>query len=734
MAQLDNTLFLEALKLYKKNDFNSCEKILATLVNKSPENIKYLSLLANLYINNNLINQALALHGRMLELDNKNSNLYFQKGNLVVLLSKYADAVLSFQKAINIEPNRSDYLCNFGYALIQLTSYEDASLILKKAENIDTNNYLIKHYLGLVYFNLKKYDIGLKYFNSSEFLSPNFIPSLIYKSKCLFHLGAYLEAIQVLEKTLENEINKKNFEILSLLGLFNIHLNSLENALKYFNLADNINPNSSENLSNISGVQIALNDLEGALKNALKALEIDSKNNSAINNLANIYLSLGEINLALEQYDKSIQINPHNFSIYSNKLFCESLSNDLSPDLKFNDHIKFGEVVLNYVKSNYSEIVLTNDLNPDRVINIGFVSGDLRDHPVINFMECIFKYLDKGKFRLFAFHNYPTEDSTSLRLKSDFFSWHEVFHLSDTALAKLIQHQNIDILFDLSGHTGNNRLPVFALKAAPIQISWIGYPLTTGLKTIDYTFLDGKAPSGVFDKGYVEKIVYLPFSHPFQPANPSPSINALPALSKGFITLGMLNNARKFSNESLENWSLVLKKIPNSILMIGGISQQLLQENLLKKLQGLGIPSHRIQFSPKLPLYDFLELHHQIDFCLDTYPYSGGSTSAHSLWMGVPVLTLKGNAPESLQTMGHLIAHNLQDWGAESINEYLEKAKYWSEHLQELAIIRSELRNRFASVDGSEWKTYTGGVALALSQIWRRHCQGLPPDSFRVNC
>jgi predicted O-linked N-acetylglucosamine transferase (SPINDLY family) len=236
----------------------------------------------------------------------------------------------------------------------------------------------------------------------------------------------------------------------------------------------------------------------------------------------------------------------------------------------------------------------------------------------------------------------------------------------------------------------------------------------------------------MYDSLYVEKIVYLPQSFPFKPANPSPHVNKLPALENGYITFGMFNNSRKFSLDSIKLWGKVMQLIPNSKIMFAGVSNHIFKGKLYQRLEEQGIEASRISVEPQLPLFEFLELFHKVDICLDTFPYSGGTTTAHSLWMGVPVLTLSGETLESNQSGAHLLTNGLQEWICCSHEEYLLKAKYWSDHIQELNNLRKSLRQTFETTDGSSWDIFSKGLELALTQMWLKYCMNLPTESFRI--
>jgi predicted O-linked N-acetylglucosamine transferase (SPINDLY family) len=470
----------------------------------------------------------------------------------------------------------------------------------------------------------------------------------------------------------------------------------------------------------------------GALFYAIRGLALNPNSLSCLNNLGNIYLEQGKSDLAFAQFKKAIELDPNNFSIFSNLLYCSNLLSDLPKEILFDYHCQFGKVLMDFTSSRYPEIPLKNSLEVNRKLKIGFVSADLRDHAVVNFMEPIFANLDQSKFHLIAFSNSGITDSTTDRIKKYFSDWHQVLMMNDYDLAQLIAKLEIDILFDLSGHTAHNRLPVFAMSPAPIQMTWIGYPCTTGLKTMDYVLFEAQTPDGFMDKEYIEKIIYLPMSFPFKPFEPSPSIEPLPALRNGYLTFGVFNSPKKYSSTSINLWIKTLNALPTSKIVFGGVADNGLRKNLLSKFSEKNIGSDRISFLDYMPIDKFLMAHQAIDICLDTYPYSGGTTTNHALWMGVPVLTLRGETNASLQSTGILNSQGLVNWSCANEDEFIEKARYWDKQLEELGQIRFKIRQNFQFGDSETFKNIVHGFEKALSMAWIRYCNKEAPTTFRV--
>jgi predicted O-linked N-acetylglucosamine transferase (SPINDLY family) len=291
----------------------------------------------------------------------------------------------------------------------------------------------------------------------------------------------------------------------------------------------------------------------------------------------------------------------------------------------------------------------------------------------------------------------------------------------------------IDVLIDLSGHTALNRLPMFARKPAPVQVTWMGYPGTTGLRAMDYFFADPHfLPPGEFDRHFTEKLVYLPTA-PFQPQRSAPPVNALPALANGFVTFGSFNRLGKLNASTVDLWSKLLREIPGSRMLLAGLDPQVDRRPLLRRFADRGIAEERLTLHDRCGVLTYLALHHQVDLCLDTMPYNGGTTTIHGLWMGVPTLTVAGPTPASRQGAAILGQMQLHEFIARDSRDFIARGLHWNRHLEELADLRSRLRDRWQASADRKPEVIAGAIDQALRRMWRRWCAQLPPESFSTS-
>ena len=356
------------------------------------------------------------------------------------------------------------------------------------------------------------------------------------------------------------------------------------------------------------------------------------------------------------------------------------------------------------------------------------VSADFHSHPVGFFLEALIAQLDHTRVELFAYPISTTADELTARIKPGFRSWRPLTGLSDQAAAQLIHADHLHVLIDLSGHTAHNRLPIFAWKPAPVQISWIGLPATTGMPQMDYVVGDPYAIPASDEAHFSERVwrlpdTYLCFTPPALPID----VGALPARSSGFVTFASFNNLTKMNTRTLAVWARVLKEVAGSRLHLK--SKQLRSRTAfartLASFAAAGIEGERLILEADVPLrMDHLATYRRVDIALDPFPYPGVTTSVEALWMGVPVVTLRGN--RFLSRTAQSIACNvgLSDWIGVDEDDYIETAVRHAADLDTLAELRSSLREQLTQSPLIDAQRFARQLEHALWQMWARYAQG----------
>ncbi|SVC54388.1 uncharacterized protein METZ01_LOCUS307242, partial [marine metagenome] len=353
---------------------------------------------------------------------------------------------------------------------------------------------------------------------------------------------------------------------------------------------------------------------------------------------------LGQLEEALKGYEKAIQLKPDYTEAYSNLLMCLNYT----PDLNVIDHIatarKFGKIVTEKAKPHFPDYQCLP--RPEK-LRVGLVSGDLRSHPVSYFLESVLSSMDPSKIELIAYPTTPAVDDLTERIKPSFSMWKPIYGQTDEAAANMIYADGVHILLDLSGHTADNRLPMFGYKPSPVQVSWLGYFATTGLNEMDYLIGDPYVTPPKDDGHFTEKVWRLPETRwCFTPPDVDVAIAKPPALKQGYVTFGCFNNAEKVNDEVVALWAKVLEAIPNSCLLLKApqFRDQMVRESIIQRFATQGINSKRINLEGPEDRQKYFTAYNKIDITLDPFPFTGGTTSIDSLWMGVPLVTLAGDS------------------------------------------------------------------------------------------
>ena len=482
------------------------------------------------------------------------------------------------------------------------------------------------------------------------------------------------------------------------------------------------------NLGILLRLQGKLSESEACCRHALRSEPRYANAHVSLGNALEMQNKLSE---AQDSYRAALAIRPDMASIHTDLLHLLSLDVQVEPQQLFAEHVAFGEQYEAPLRAGWQ--THSNVKDPARCLQVGFVSGDLYDHAVASFLEPVLEFLiKKEKLSLHAYYTNTINDTVTQRLRTYFSHWHTVVDTNDVDLANKIRADGIDILIDLSGHTTHNRLLTFARKPAPIQVSWMGYPGTTGLQAMDYYICDKFfVPPGELDWQFTEKMVYLPTSSVFQPDASAPEVNRLPALDNGYITFGSFNRDNKINDAVIMLFALVLQRTPNAHLIMAGINHNN-QPDFAERFAMAGINADRLTFYPRANMHDYLKLHHLVDVCLDTFPYGGGTTTFHAAYMGVPTVTLAGETAASRSGASILGRLGLVDFVATSIDNFVEISAASPAKVNELAFARKSMRTRFHASGLGKPELLSEHIEAALRTAWERWCVGTPAETLTI--
>jgi len=502
------------------------------------------------------------------------------------------------------------------------------------------------------------------------------------------------------KKEINQQISKfPNSSILyNILGAVLAEENQLVLAIEQYKKSINLNPNYAEAYNNLGVSLEKLNKYEEAIEKFEKAIFFKKNFSQAIKNLSlvcnnygNLLSQLGRFDDANDKYVKGIKIRPNYAIAYSNLLFNLNFKNNLDQKLYLSWAKKFRENCKNLKNLNLN---YNYDKNPKK-LKIGCVSADFGEHPGGYFTFSTLRDLSKKNFELVAYSTYDRKDEFSNNFKSLFSKWNSIQDKSDKEVVNQILDDKIHILIDMQGHSAKNRLPIFFYKAAPIQATWLGQG-SSGISEIDYFIGSPHITPEEEEKYYVEKILRLPeISQCLTIPKFELEISDLPAKKNNFITFGSFNQFAKINDEVISLWSKILLSIKNSKLFLKTqeLSNKKFSEEVLNRFKKFDINRDRLVLEGKSKTRkEVLETYKRIDISLDPFPFQGNTSTCESVWMGVPVLTLKGN--RYLFHFGESINSNLglQEWIADSKENYFEKAVEFSSNIQKLSQTRIKLR------------------------------------------
>lgn len=489
-----------------------------------------------------------------------------------------------------------------------------------------------------------------------------------------------------------------------------------------------LNNNDYLLLSSLADFSKKYKKIENAISLYRKSKEIKPNNISNINNFAVFLSEIGRTDEALQEYEKILNsISPVEFSNY---LFIALHSNYYNEKELFNAHRRYGKGMEKWASKQKIKLKPFNKSKSTEPLRVGFVSGDFRNHPVAKFLLPYWEGLDQEKFHLYAYYTYNAFDHITKHLKEKSKKWTNAYSFSYTELAQAIRDDNIDILIDLSGHTSHNYLPTFALKPAPVQMTWIGYPATTGLKAMDYIFAnDFYYNNKDFTWQFTEKFLCLKstssiFDHG---VNLPPRTDYIPVKINNHFTFASFNRPQKISNEVLETWAKIMIGCPGDKLLLANMPDDETITAFKEKIISFGAKESQLIFKKRCSLYDYLNLHNEVDLLLDTFPYAGGTTSVHAISMGVATIYLKGKTMASNPLIYN--RYNLSDFGANNIEEYIEKTIYHSKDHERLQNLRENLKLKSNNRKRSPVELFE----KSLEYVWENYCLGNPARSTIIN-
>ena len=575
-------------------------------------------------------------------------------------------------------------------------------------------NSLLKYYQAGRYIDVEKLSISI----TQEFPEHPFAWKVL--AVVLNQNGKLRESLVASQKSVQLE--PQDSAAHNNLGNTLQELGRLNEAEVSYREAITLKPDYAEAYSNLGNILKELGRLNEAEASYRKAIALKPNFAEAHNNLGSLLKQPGRLEEALASYNKAIEIKANYSDAYSNKNLCLNYSSLWSPLFIYKQHLEFEKQFGRFKIEPPLSLPFKKD-SGDR-LRIGYVSADFKRHSVAFFFEPLLQNHSSHVVETFCYYNNKVVDATTKRLMATCDHWRSIFGITNPDVVNLIRNDKIDILVDLSGHTAGNSLLVFAQKPSPVQVTWLGYPNTTGLSAIDYRFTDIIAdPIGEADDLHSETLLRLPNGFQCYQGNEKILVDIeLPQKRREQITFGSFNYVSKITPEVIKTWSKILHAVPTSRLVLKLPKLDSNTTYYHELFMQEGIAKERTEFYQRLPsMEDHLGLYNAIDISLDPFPYNGATTTCEALWMGVPVVTLLGD--RHVGRVGASILSNvgLTDFIAHDINSYIDLAVKMSANTSYLQEIRAGLRERMQSAPLCDALSFASDVETAYQNMWRKY-------------
>lgn len=654
-----------------------------------------------------------------------NAAAYFNLGLLLLADEKYGEAAARLREAVRLREPFPEACVAYADALEALGRDAEALQWLERAiAQREGYEGALMNAGGLLQKMGRLDEAAAMYCRAIE-AAPESPAAHNNLGNVLMSLGRRVEAEASFRRTLSLEPGAAvaHSNLANALRELGRHAEAEVSAREAVRLAPDL-PEAHYNLGNILQAQGRASESVASLR---RAIELRPAYREARNSLGNSFKDLGRLDEAEQSFLPAMALDPGDRDARSNFLLLLNYTSKHSRAKVHAEHLEWAarhEAPLVSMRSAHR-----NGRDPGRRLRIGYVSGDFRRHSVAYFIEPVLERHDRKAFEVYCYSNVALPDPMTARLLGLADHARNIFGMGDTDAAKTVRDDGIDLLVDLSGHTAGNRLGLFALRPAPVQATYLGYPNTTGLGAIGWRITDVHAdPPGDGDEFHSERLARLRGSFlSFQPPADSPGVQAPPSIANGFVTFGSFNVLPKIGTEVIRTWARLLERVPRSRLLLKalGLGDPGSRAQVIEAFGREGVPAGRISVLPMEPsLQAHLARYHEMDIALDPFPYNGATTTLEALWMGVPVVALAGDRHSGRVGASILANAGLANLVARDVGNYVDVAA----GLAGDAAVRSELRRAMRGRIAASPLLDRVGFMLALEgayrEMWKAWCAG----------
>ncbi|WP_439356721.1 O-linked N-acetylglucosamine transferase family protein [Bradyrhizobium sp. DASA03007] len=664
------------------------------------------------------LGEAQQLLARAIALEPRSHEAYNNLATVHSSLGQFEAARACQERAIALKPNFPQALTSLGNTLLHMNLPEQAIEAYDRAIRLKPDHADALCNRGLAELTLRQFDRAKQSFERALVFQSRHVEALVGKGVVSIELKHYDEAEAALGAALT--IRPNSAKALAHRGRLHLELSRSERAAADFDAALALSPRLEVALQGKAQVALAMGNTAQAIAAVKTLLEENPRSAIAMTLLSACFANQGEIASAIEHLDAALAIAPDHADLIARKIHFLDFLSDADFAVQQAARKYWWEAIGGRLPQRQ---LSPRQADPDRRIVIGYVAAEFWYHSAAFGLLPVLRHHDHAKFEIVCYSCSPLRDEMTAEFKSLADIWVDAWQLSDDELADRIQADNVDILIDVSGHSTGNRLPVFARKPAPIQVTGFGHATGTGLQTMDYVLADPLFIPQSARHLLAEKVHDLPCLITTDPILDVPP-SELPMLRNGYVTFGVFNRIYKISDQAIRVWAKVMREATGSKIIIKHtlLDDSLLRDNLIARFVAQGIAEENVICMGSTPRHEHLLAFAQVDISLDTFPQNGGVSTWESLYAGVPVVAKLGNGASSRAGGAIVAAVGLNDWVAEDDEGYAAIACKYAAQPAHLAKLRAELPARIAASPAGNVEIYTRRVEAGYRQFWHDYC------------
>lgn len=606
-----------------------------------------------------------------------------------------------------------------GKELIAARRFEEARFVYQQICARSKTDADCWYTLGAINGMLKRHDEAVACAAKAVELSPRHVGAWYNLGIALRDTRQLEKAVAALRKTLE--LNPRHGSAATSLGHVLAALHRYEEAEEVFREMLRYQPGNAEFYAVYGSAMQSLGRYEAAINAYDKAIKLQHPRVAEIHENAAAALCMqGKYRESIEHFNMALKLEPRNPRIHSSLLLTLHYLTGQNPEELFDRHLQWpGNATPSGPVSAWTPAAAPGERSAR--LRIGYVSSDLRKHSVAYFIEPLLARHDPARYEITCYFSHKETDATTERLQGMAHRWRDVAEMDDEQLLRTIAADAIDVLVDLNGHTSGNRLTVFARRAAPLQVSFIGYPDTTGVTEMDYRISDAIADPPEAERLCTESLYRVPGCFLcYRPPDNAPPVARSPCEANGFVTFGSFNNLAKVNLDVIALWATLLREMPDSQLVLKNpsLTDQSTRERYQAQFAQAGVTGERLALIGYIPDdAGHLGAYSRVDLALDTFPYNGTTTTCEALWMGVPVVSLCGDRHSARVGASLLTAAGFPDWIADSPARYVEIGRGLAVDRGKLIQLRAQLRERVRQSCLCSAQDYTRAVERAYEEM-----------------